>query len=105
MTQKSAVRDFLNILVDGKPGFVISRKGCPKLRQGFNGKYAYKRLKVIGEERYQDVPDKNHPHSDIHDCLQYIAMHFKIFENAFDEEDYVYEEDEEFKGKSIVGGY
>lgn len=71
----SAVRFFLNKMIDGKTGFVLSRKGCPVLRKGFVKEYVYKRLAVAGEERFKDKPDKNrasHPH----DGLQYIAMEF-----------------------------
>jgi hypothetical protein len=71
----SSVRYFLNRMVDGKPGFLVSRKGCPTIRKGFIKDYVYKRLAVSGEERYRNVPDKNiasHPH----DALQYICMEF-----------------------------
>jgi len=74
-TRIAAVRFFLNRMSDGKPCFLISRKGCPTLRRGFAKDYVYKRLAVSGEERYKDVPDKNmssHPH----DALQYIALEF-----------------------------
>lgn len=70
-----SVRYFLNTMIDGKPAFVISRKGCPTLRRGFTKDYCYSRIAVAGEERYRDKPDKNmssHPH----DGLQYIAMKF-----------------------------
>lgn len=70
----SAVTELLTTLVDGYPRYILSRKGCPNLRLGFMQKYYYKRLRVIGEDRYQDVPDKNHPFSDIHDCNQYGAL-------------------------------
>jgi hypothetical protein len=99
----SSVRNFLSRLVDGKPAILISRAHCTKLRQGFNGKYCYRRLRVVGEERYQDVPDKTHPHSDIHDCLQYAAMHYNSFTVEVDEAyNYPFEDD---RGKSKVGGY
>jgi len=71
----AAVRYFLNRMADGKPSFILSKKGCPMLRKGFIKDYVYKRIAVGGEERYKDKPDKNmasHPH----DCLQYIAMEF-----------------------------
>lgn len=66
---------FLNTMIDGKPAFMLSRKGCPTLRRGFTKDYCYNRIAVSGEERYRDKPDKNmssHPH----DGLQYIAMKF-----------------------------
>lgn len=99
----SSVRDFLGRLVDGKPAIIVSRSECPKLRQGFNGKYSYKRLKIIGRECYQDIPDKVHPHSDIHDCLQYAAMHYNSFNiQSSDDDDDRWEDD---RGRSSVGGY
>lgn len=71
----SAVRFFLNRLVGGKPGLVISRKGCPMLRRGFSKDYVFKRISIAGEERYREIPDKNHA-SHPHDGLQYIALEF-----------------------------
>lgn len=74
-TRLSSTRFFLNKMIDGKPGFLLSRRGCPTLRKGFVKDYVYKRLAVSGEERYKDKPDKNmssHPH----DALQYISMEF-----------------------------
>lgn len=71
----SAVRDLLGNLVGGKAQLCIAREGCPELRKGFTSKYHYKRLRVLGDERYRDVPEKNHPYSDIHDALQYIVLH------------------------------
>lgn len=71
----NAVRFFLNRMVDGQPGFLISKQGCPTLFRGFTKDYVYKRVAVAGEERYRDQPDKNmssHPH----DALQYIALEF-----------------------------
>lgn len=68
-----AVRYFLNKAIDGKPGMIISRKGCPTLHNGFVKDYVFKRLAVSGEERYKDKPDKNaasHPH----DALQYPCL-------------------------------
>lgn len=98
-----SVREFLSRLVGGKPAIIVSKEGCPKLRQGFNGKYAYKRLKVIGEERYQDFPDKTHPYSDIHDCLQYAAMHFNVYKPKEEENYEEYWQDD--RGRSKIGGY
>jgi phage terminase large subunit len=68
-----AVRFFLNRMVDGKPSFILSRKGCPVLRRGFIKDYIYRRIAVAGEERYREKPDKNmasHPH----DALQYCCL-------------------------------
>lgn len=70
-----STRYFLNRMVDGQPGFVLSRRGASTLRRGFTKDYCYKRISVAGEERYREIPHKNassHPH----DALQYIAMEF-----------------------------
>jgi hypothetical protein len=72
----SAVNDFVDSIHNEKPRIIISRTGCPKLRQGFLGKYNFKRLRIVGDEKYRDVPDKTHPYSDIHDGLQYVSLHF-----------------------------
>ena len=68
----SAVRDFLCRLIDGEPGFVMSKQ-CPVLRKGFNGGYRFERIKVSGDERYRDKPCKNR-YSHIHDALQYLCL-------------------------------
>jgi len=70
-----SVRYFMNTMVDGHPGFIVSREGAPQLRRGFVKDYCFRRLSVSGEERYREVPHKNassHPH----DAAQYIAMEF-----------------------------
>lgn len=70
-----AVRFFLNNMVDGKPCFQLSRKGCPTLRKGFISGYHFKRVNIANEDRFQDKPNKNrfsHPH----DALQYGALKF-----------------------------
>lgn len=71
----SAVSKLLNKLVMGKGALIISRENCTQLRKGFNGLYHYRRLRIIGAERYTEEPHKNHPYSDIHDSLQYIALY------------------------------
>lgn len=101
-----SVRDLLNQLVKGAPKLIVSREGCPKLRQGFLGKYNYKRLKVVGEERYQDFPNKTHPFSDIHDCLQYASMFFTDLDYTQQKEWLPMPEDLlEDDGRSNVTGY
>jgi hypothetical protein len=70
-----AVRYFLNTMVDGQPGLIVSREGCPGLIKGFVKDYIFKRISVGGEERYKEVPHKNMA-SHRHDALQYIALEF-----------------------------
>lgn len=74
-TRLNSVRFFLTSMIDGKPAFIISRKGCPTLVKGFQKGYVYKRLRVVGEEKYEEKPNKN-KYSHPHDALQYIAMDF-----------------------------
>lgn len=71
-----AVKQYLSKLTDGNPAIIISKDNCPVLRKGFLGKYNYKRLRVIGETKFTESPDKTHPYSDIQDCLQYICLEF-----------------------------
>jgi len=72
-----AVKTLLSRLSEGQPAFILSKGGCPQLRKGFTEKYCYKRIQVIGEEKFRDEPDKNHPFSDIHDALQYAGMYYQ----------------------------
>lgn len=70
----NSVSFFLNRMSSGSPSFLISKIGCPNARKGFLSKYCYRRIQVIGEEKYRDVPDKSHPYSDIQDCIQYACL-------------------------------
>jgi len=71
--RREAVASYLTRLTDGKPTFVLD-PSCDILRRGFNGRYQFKRLQVVGDERYRDVPDKNE-YSHLADALQYAALH------------------------------
>lgn len=46
-------------MIDGKPGLLVNRQGCPMLHKGLMGGWHYRRLQISGEERYRDVPNKN----------------------------------------------
>lgn len=71
-----AERSFFGKMIDGQPGIIISRTGCPTLRKSMAGKYCYKRIRIIGDEKYRDLPDKTHPFSDVADASQYIALEY-----------------------------
>lgn len=45
-------------MIDGEPGFLI-HPDCKITRKGLQGAYCFKRIKVSGDERFRDVPDKN----------------------------------------------
>lgn len=48
-----------NRFIDGRPGVLINKKRCPRLRRGLAGGWFFKRMQVAGEERYRDMPIKN----------------------------------------------
>lgn len=56
----------------GEPGMLI-HPDCKVLRKGCQGGYAYKRVKVVGEERFRDLPDKN-KYSHPCDAGQYMVL-------------------------------
>lgn len=67
-----SVNHYLNRMIDGAPAFLIHPR-CSTLRKGFQGRYEYGRVQVVGEERYKDQPKKNkfsHPQ----DALQYLCL-------------------------------
>ena len=83
-----AVNHFLNKMVNGKPAYQLSKKGCPTLREGYLSKYFYEDINVGGETDSKEKPCKNHPHSDIQDAGQYNALTM-IGEQDTDSEPYV----------------
>lgn len=89
-----AVNSYIIKLVDGEPGYLVSKK-CPMIRKGKIGGYQYKRVQMSGEERYKDKPDKNrfsHPA----DAEQYMALGFAggyVVESDDYEDDFDYYED------------
>lgn len=56
--RSSIVNPMTRLCMDGKPGFMISPK-CRQWRKGLAGAFCYKRVAVVGMERYHDKPDKN----------------------------------------------
>ena len=44
--------------MDGRPALIVSPK-CRMIRKGLMGGFCYRRLKIAGEERYTDQPDKS----------------------------------------------
>ena len=70
--RREAVVAPLSRLVDGKPGMQIDPR-CKVLRKGMAGAYHYKRVQVIGAERYQDKPDKG-IYSHVCEAAQYACL-------------------------------
>lgn len=56
----------------GRPGLIISPK-AKTFRKGMAGRYQYRRLKVAGDERYEDKPNKNN-YSHICEAGQYLLL-------------------------------
>lgn len=78
--RREAVAKYLTKMADRRPAFQMDPK-CDMLRRGFNGRYQYKRLQVVGEERFRDVADKNDA-SHLHDALQYVCLYTNSMGNA-----------------------
>jgi len=67
-----AVESVINRMTDGLPSLSISPT-CTNLISGFEGGYQYKRMYYMGNERYEEKPDKNR-FSHCHDALQYAFL-------------------------------
>jgi hypothetical protein len=80
--RREAVAKYLTRLTNGQPGLLVD-PSCDMIRRGFNGRYQYKRLQLVGEDRFKDVPDKN-DFSHLHDALQYAALHSLNMDQGMD---------------------
>jgi len=56
--RRDALRKYMLRSTGDEPGFLVSPK-AQMIRRGLMGGFRYKRVQVTGDERYQDVPDKN----------------------------------------------
>ena len=54
----SIINPMKRLCMDGKPAFLISPK-CRMWRKGLAGGFKYRRIQVIGDEKFTDDPDKN----------------------------------------------
>lgn len=70
--RRAAVARPLKRLAGGVPALLISPK-CKTLRKGMAGGFCFRRLKVSGDERYTDEPDKNR-WSHICEGLEYLEV-------------------------------
>lgn len=70
--RRESVAMYLNRMVDGQPGLVVHPQ-CRYLRKGMSGGYHYRRLQVVGQERYRDVPDKT-IYSHVCEAGQYLML-------------------------------
>lgn len=60
-------------MVNGEPAIVI-HPDCKTLRAACTHKYQYRKLKIAGDERFTEAPDKISPWADIADALQYLLL-------------------------------
>jgi len=74
VSRTTAVDTFLNKMVNGEPGFILS-PNCHHLRKALNGGYHYeKERKAAGRNEYKPSPEKNFS-SHIADSLEYLCMY------------------------------
>ena len=67
-----SVEGVLNRMTEGQPSMVISPT-CVTLVNGFEGGYQYKRTYYMGNEKFDERPNKNR-FSHVHDALQYAMI-------------------------------
>ena len=58
LRRAALAKPMLRLCMDGKPAFQLSPK-CRITRKGLAGGFCYRKLKVAGEERFTEHPDKN----------------------------------------------
>lgn len=69
--RRAAIDTLLGKLtVTGDPALLVS-PACKEFRKGMNGGFKYKRIKVSGEERFADTPDKHSRYSHIVEAGEY----------------------------------
>ena len=70
--RREAVAGLLTKLIDGVPALLIHPR-CKRLRKALAGGYCYRRIKVAGDGRYRDLPDKT-LHSHVAEALEYLLV-------------------------------
>lgn len=56
--RRESVAQAMTRMIDGEPGWIV-HPDCAQLRRGMAGAYKYKRIQIVGDERFHDKPDKN----------------------------------------------
>ena len=69
---KAVVDPMTRIGGGGLPALLIHKR-CRILRRAAAGAYCYREMKIAGEKRYTEKPDKTHPWSDVADALQCLC--------------------------------
>jgi hypothetical protein len=74
MIRRDSVATMMRELApSGEPAFAVSPK-CRMYIKGLRGGYCYRRIQVVGEDRFQDVPDKGSKFSHVCDAGEYAAL-------------------------------
>jgi hypothetical protein len=81
----AALDNLLTDLIDGQPAILVDRERCPTLIAGLSGKYQFRRIKVTGDDRYHDKPDKG-PESHVCEALHYGLMGEGEADNLFNQD-------------------
>jgi hypothetical protein len=66
---EAVVRNLTRLTMAGEPGLVVDPR-CRYLRRGMAGGYKFRRMQIVGEERYAELPEKN-IYSHVCEALQY----------------------------------
>lgn len=70
--RREAVADGLTKIIDGQPAMVVNTS-CRQFRKAMAGGYHFRRVRVSGDERFEDKPYKN-MHSHVAEAGQYLMM-------------------------------
>lgn len=57
--RQEAHKQAMTRIIDGEAGWQVHPQGCPVLRRGMAGQYRFRRVQVVGDERFMDKPEKN----------------------------------------------
>jgi hypothetical protein len=71
--RRDAVARFLTMLVDGKPGMLVS-PNCHYLIKGFISGYHYRKMKLGGQDNMFALKPEKNIYSHPHDALQYACL-------------------------------
>jgi len=71
LRRESVAEALLRLTRDGAA--LVVHPDCVTLRKAMAGRYRYRRLEVVGQERFRDAPDKNE-WSHVAEALQYLML-------------------------------
>ncbi len=72
-TRIEAVDGTFRRMINGEPAMLIHPR-CKTLRSACIVKYHYRKMKLAGEDRYSETPEKITPYADIADAVQYLCL-------------------------------